>query len=82
LYQQLEKGAFVQMGHRKPSGIIRDGRIYRGKMALLQINLPMNRSVRSRQTKPGSRRLVLVCAVAFAVLLLLLRMLRFVHGRQ
>jgi len=41
----------------------------------------MNRPAKSRPTKPRSQRLVLVCVVAFAVLLLLLRMLRFVHGR-
>jgi hypothetical protein len=40
----------------------------------------MNRPAKSRRTRPRSQRLVLVCVVAFAVLLLLLRMLRFVHG--
>jgi hypothetical protein len=44
--------------------------------------LRMTRPAKSRRTKPRSQRLVLVWAVAFAVLLLLLRMLRFVHGRH
>jgi preprotein translocase subunit SecG len=59
-----------------------NSRIQRGKMALLHINLPMNRPVKSWRTKPRLQRLVLVCAVAFAVLLLLLRMLNFVRGRH
>jgi hypothetical protein len=42
----------------------------------------MNRPAKSRPTKRRSQRLVLVCVIAFAVLLLLLRMLRFVHGRH
>jgi hypothetical protein len=41
----------------------------------------MNRPAKSRPTKPRSQRLVLVCVVVFAVLLLLLRLLRFAHGR-
>ncbi len=39
------------------------------------------RSTKSRPSRPRSRRLILACAVAFAILLLLVRMLRFVHGR-
>jgi hypothetical protein len=42
----------------------------------------MSRSAKSRPAKPRSRRLLLACVVAFAVMLLLLRLLAFVHGRH
>jgi hypothetical protein len=40
----------------------------------------MTRKSKSRQAKPRCRGLIVACAVVFAVLLLLLRMLFFVHG--
>ena len=40
----------------------------------------MNRRDQTRKAKPRSHRLILACAVVFAVLLLLLRLLVFVHG--
>jgi len=46
------------------------------------LSLPMRRPAKSRQAKPRSHRLIVACAVAFAVLLLLLRMAVFVHGRH
>jgi hypothetical protein len=42
----------------------------------------MRHSRRPRQTKPRSRRLLLACAAAVAILLLFLRLLTFVHGRH
>jgi hypothetical protein len=42
----------------------------------------MSRQAKSRPAKPRPRRLLLACVVAFAVLLLLLRLLAFVHGRR
>jgi hypothetical protein len=52
----------------------------RGKL----IWLTMSRRSKPRPAKPRSPRLVLVCVAAFAVMLLLLRMLVFVqgHGRH
>jgi hypothetical protein len=48
--------------------------------------LPTNksRSAKLHQAKPRPRRLIAACAVAFAVLLLLLRLFAFVyrHGRR
>jgi hypothetical protein len=40
----------------------------------------MSRRGQTRKAKPRFQRLILACVVAFAVLLLLLRMLVFVHG--
>jgi hypothetical protein len=42
----------------------------------------MSRQAKFRPAKPRIRRLFLACVVAFAVLLLLLRLLAFVHGRR
>jgi Tfp pilus assembly protein PilX len=47
----------------------------------------MSRQAKSRRTstrpaKPRWRGFVLVCVIVFAVLLLLLRMVSFVHGRH
>jgi len=42
----------------------------------------MPRKPKTRPAKPRSHRLFLACVVAFAVLLLLLRLLNFVHGRR
>jgi hypothetical protein len=41
-----------------------------------------NRKAKPRMVKTRSGRIVLVCVVVFAVFLLLLRMLLFVHGRR
>jgi hypothetical protein len=40
----------------------------------------MSRPTKPRPTKSRKQRLILVCAVVFAILLLFLRMLNFVHG--
>jgi hypothetical protein len=55
--------------------------------AIHWFGLPMSRRDQTRKAKPrtaGARFgwLVTVCVVVFAVLLLLLRMLVFVHGRR
>jgi cell division protein FtsN len=42
----------------------------------------MSRKDQTRKAKPRSGRLILACVAALAVLLLLLRMLNFVHGRR
>jgi hypothetical protein len=56
-------------------------RAIRGKMSLTSLlPFPMRRSAHSRPAKPRLHRLIVICAVAFAVLLLLLRMAVFVHG--
>jgi hypothetical protein len=41
-----------------------------------------SRKPKSRPAKPRSHRVIVVCAVAFALLLLLLRLLNFAHGRR
>jgi hypothetical protein len=42
----------------------------------------MTRPAKFRPNKPRSQRFILACVIAFAVLLLLLRMAVFVHGRR
>jgi hypothetical protein len=42
----------------------------------------MARPAKFRPNKPRSHRLILVCVVAFAVLLSLLRMVLYVRGRR
>jgi hypothetical protein len=42
----------------------------------------MTRKAKLRPAKPRSHRVIVACAVAFALLLLLLRLLNFVHGRR
>ncbi len=42
----------------------------------------MTHQAKSRQAKPRSHRVILVCAAALAVLLLLLRLFTFVRGRH
>jgi hypothetical protein len=49
-------------------------------LVLLMSRRDQTRKVKPRPTNAHSDRLMLVCAVVFAVLLLLLRMLVFVHG--
>jgi hypothetical protein len=42
----------------------------------------MPRKAKPPPAKPRSHRLILACVVAVAILLLLLRMLNFAHGRR
>jgi hypothetical protein len=46
------------------------------------LSSPMRRRSNSRPAKPNPHRLIVWCAVAFAVLLLLLRMFVYVRGRR
>jgi hypothetical protein len=83
LYQQLEKQAFALTN--APQGVWNQtpmGVCIAVEWHCFAFTFRMNRPAKSRRTKPRSQRLVLVCVVVFAVLLLLLRMLRFVHGRH
>jgi len=50
--------------------------------AINWFGLLMSRRKQIRNERPRTGRLVMVCVVVFAVLLLLLRLLVFVHGRR
>jgi len=50
------------------------------RLAIHWFGLLMSRRDQTRNAKPRSGRLVLVCVVVFAVLLLLLRMWVYMHG--
>jgi hypothetical protein len=89
LYQQLEKRVFTRRGalqaasNQTPSAawITPSAAWITVKWLCFAFTFRMNRSAKSRRTKLRTQRLLLVCAVVFAVLLLLLRLLRFIHGR-